>query len=316
VIRQTAAILLDAYRELNARKMFWIVMLLSALSIGAFALVGVGDKTIKIANLSLPEMGIPPLLLYKQLFRSLIIGMWLTWAATILALISTSSIFPDLMAGGSIDLFLSKPISRLRLFLTKYFAGLLFVLLQVLVFCIISILVLRIRGGFWMPTIFWAIPIVVCFFSYLFAVCVLVGVITRSALAALLLTMLFWLLCFSVGTAEVILLQWKTGVEQEAAMRGETGGQKVNAPRMWHSIAFAVKTLVPKTGETIGLLDRWLITENDLKDLQRMAQAKDSDMRAERNVRSRPVSWVVGTSLVFEGVILSLAAFIFCRRDY
>src|SRR6185437_5144958 len=96
------------------------------------------------------------------------------------------------IGGGSIDLYLAKPIGRARLFLTKYLAGLLFVTLQVVVISVGSFFVLGLRGHDWEPGLFWAIPIVVCFFSYLFAVCVLLGVKTRSTIAALLLTILCW----------------------------------------------------------------------------------------------------------------------------
>lgn len=33
-------------------------------------------------------------------------------------------------------------------------------------------------------------------------------------------------------------------------------------------------------------------------------------------MRKRTVGWIVGTSVTFELVILTLAAWIFCRRDY
>ena len=56
---------------------------------------------------------------YKRLFVSIGIEIWLAWIALILALASTAGIFPDLMTAGSIDLFVSKPIGRLRLFLTE-----------------------------------------------------------------------------------------------------------------------------------------------------------------------------------------------------
>src|SRR5262245_59366793 len=190
MIRQTLAIFLDSYRELNARRMFWIVLLLSALAVGSFATLGATNDGLTILWFKVPGFGLPPAIFYRQLFITIIIGFWLTWAATILALISTASIFPDFMAGGTIDLYLSRPISRLRLFFTKYIAALLFVFLQVLIFCIGSYFILGLRGHFWRPGIFWAVPIVLCFYSYLFSVCVLIGIVTRSTLAALLLTIL------------------------------------------------------------------------------------------------------------------------------
>jgi hypothetical protein len=53
--------------------------------------------------------------------------------------------------------------------------------------------------------VFLAIPIVMCFFSYLFAVAVLLGVLTRSTIATLLLTILFWAMAFAVYFGEVRL---------------------------------------------------------------------------------------------------------------
>ena len=102
-------------------------------------------------------------------------GVYLTWVAAVLALISTSSMFPDFLTGGSIDLYLSKPIGRVRLFFTKYVSGLMFVALQVSVFAVGSFLVLGWRGHSWEPSLFLAIPIVVIFFSYLYGICVLLG---------------------------------------------------------------------------------------------------------------------------------------------
>ena len=66
----------------------------------------------------------PPAVFYKQMFVSAGIGFWLSWLATNLALISTAGVFPRLSESGMIDMFVSKPISRLRLFVTEYLAGL------------------------------------------------------------------------------------------------------------------------------------------------------------------------------------------------
>ena len=70
--------------------------------------------------------------------------------------------------------------------------GLLFVTAQVTIFALCSFLVLGFRGKLWAPSVFIAIPVVVLVFSYLFSICVLIGVITRSTIAALLLTLLVW----------------------------------------------------------------------------------------------------------------------------
>jgi len=138
---QTWAIFYDAYRSLNAKKMFWIVLILSGLIVAAFAAVGINKDGLTILgrqwdNPAFNTGEFPGAMFYKVfLFSFLGVHIWLGMVATILGLVSTAGIFPDLINSGAIDLVIAKPISRLRLFLTQYVAGLLFVALQVTAFC-------------------------------------------------------------------------------------------------------------------------------------------------------------------------------------
>jgi hypothetical protein len=371
-MNQTLAIFVDAYRELNSKMLFWVTLLLMGLFIGLFAMVGVNDKGMTFLWLQIPiRTGIGAATYYRSLFTYVGIDFWLSWAATVLALISTAFIFPDFLTGGSIDLFLCKPIGRLRLFFTKYVAGLLFVSVQVLAFSACSFLVLGLRGGIWEPSVFLAIPIVVCFFSYLFALSVLFGVWTRSTIAAVLLTFLFWLLIWATHFAETKLLQAKIYFEQESAkveprintfeklIAAEEANSTATAPaessrlvylkrrrdvlleqkagiddflpklRVGYDIVYFIKTLGPKTADTVNLLDRWLLPVDpvaEARDRRRRPadpddptvqdDVKESAATYETELRDRPLWWVVGTSLLFEAVVLALAAWIFCRRDY
>ncbi|MEZ6244320.1 MAG: hypothetical protein R3B57_14910 [Phycisphaerales bacterium] len=214
MITQTLAMLVDAYRELNAKKLFWITMLLSGLVVAVFALVGIDKQGMTFAWFRLGFVPVntdivPRDVFYKAMFTNLGIGIWLTWVAAILALISTAGIFPQLITGGAIETVLSKPIGRVRLFLTKYTMGLLFVTLQVAVFTVASFIVIGIRGKTWEFGLFLAIPIVVVFFSYLFCVCALLGLVTRSTIAALLLTGLFWVTLFVLNAGDAALVQFR-----------------------------------------------------------------------------------------------------------
>ncbi len=365
MIGQTLAMFHEAYRELNAKKMFWVVLFLSGLVVLVFGAVGVKDGKLTLLWF---ETAIPVMFekgdLYKMMFSGFGIAIWLAFAATILALISTASIFPDFVSGGSIDLYLSKPIGRLRLFFTKYATGLLFVALQVAIFATASYLVIGIRGGVWENGIFLAIPLVVCFFSYLYAVSVLFGVITRSTLAAVLMTILFWFFLFCLDRAEIGLLLFKTGAEREAVSRErrisyldgriaylerqppEQQEKSQNIAEGWreeraqlvaaresravrnlniaHRITYGIKTVMPKTRETTELMNRKLLRpartpegDEPLDDPRREGPVSDADIqKLDQTMRSRSLWWVIGTSLGFEAVVLLLAAWVFCRRDY
>lgn len=377
MITQTLALFLDAYRELNAKKLFWITLILSGLFIASFALLGVNDRALTLLRLEF-EMPMPRFF-YNWIFSFAVVGIWLSWGAVLLALVSTAGLFPDLISGGSIDLYLSKPMSRLRLFLTKYLTGLVFVFLQSVVFVIATFLVIGLRGGRWMPSLALLVPLVVCLFSYLFAICVLLGVMTRSTIAAILITVLIWLFLFFGAKVENGLLTARLLAEHNAAaqtrrveaLQREIDGLRENPSvtntfgvrtamlkqqqekaresaeraasgagkfRTAHRIALGVLTVLPKPGPTIDLFDRKLLTDemlaeasaqqgdpppmfgnpsNDPEEGDVSSEAfKEAGEEIQREVRNRSPAWVIGTSLAFEAVVLALAAWIFCRRDY
>ncbi len=209
---QTWAILVDSYRLVLSRKLFWISLIISGVVVLAYASIGFDDTGwFFLFGMTHFEddyirAGSPWAVgLYLGIFSQFIVGFWLTWAATILALISTAPIFVDFMADGSIDLVLAKPLSRVKLFFVKYLGGLLFVLLQVGVFSLGVFLCVGWRIGQWNWSIFSAIPLVLVFFSYLYGFNVLMNVITRSSLASILMTILFWFMIYSVQQTESVL---------------------------------------------------------------------------------------------------------------
>lgn len=413
-LTQTWALVVDAYRELNNKKLFWITLLLSLLVVVSFAFVGINERGIKVFGSEFPGVWntslIPEATFYKFIFTQIAIPWWLGLIAAVLALISVCGVFPDFISGGSIDLYLSKPIGRLRLFLTKYVTSLLFVALQVLVFSTAAFLLIGIKSGAWEFGIFLAVPLVTLFFSYLFCVCVLLGVVTRSPLASLLVTILFWLGLFSVTSTEQVLLVFKASTQEtveqhqkivadierfiarnnEIAPNSTTANsgwqtQLTNAQSnladaqktadqiaWWHTLMWRVRAPLPKTGETVELMSRWLVEPEPLMRAQQESsqrrEARRDARRAERaardagnradprpsgdaipggpvateptaqppparrvnvepddpavvervqnEVNARTAAWIIGSSLAFEAVVLAIAAWIFCRRDF
>ena len=349
---QTLAILLAAYRNLNSRKLFWITLAISALGVLAFAAIGVNPRGFRVAfwqfDSPLNSDLVKPAEFYKAAFVHLGIRWWLSVGAIVLALVSTAGIFPDLIGSGSIDLYVSRPISRWRLFLTQYAGSLAFVALQVTVFSAASFLVIGLRGGSWEPGVFLAIPLVTCIFSYLFSVCVLLGITTRSTVAALLLTLMFWFVLFGLGVTDEFTLTFKTmkkhGVDMFNMQADRGGGRRATfgvQPGSHGSLAgppaassdrpaessgwetayrliHGARTLVPKTAETADLMNRWLLRAANLKGGSK--QREDRLFAAQKEIvetaNSQSVSWILGTSLAFEGVMLAWAAWIFSRRDF
>ncbi|MED5508184.1 MAG: ABC transporter permease [Planctomycetota bacterium] len=353
---QTLALLHAAYRELNARKLFWITLGLSGLVIAAMASIGLNEQGLSVLwwqfDLALLNTQFMPVdVFYKMIFAELVVPYWLAWIATILGLVSTSSIFPDMVSGGSIDVLLSKPISRSRLFLTRYLTGLLFMTLQVTVFATLAFLVIGLRGGAWEPWIFITIPLVVLFFSYLFCFCAVMGLLTRSTIASLLQTLLCWFFIFGVNSAEGITLAGSTATEISAEQsrsdleEAEEAGDpiEVTGPlserldrdeenlatwRLTNSVFYGIKAALPKTDETIELLARLLRdnagmeVEDDRESRGRLfgvsqrISMREFEKRIQSKRDARGYFWIIGTSLIFESLVLLFACWRFSRRDF
>ena len=371
------AMMIDAYRELNAKKLFWITLGLSGLVVLIFGSIGFDEQGMSMmfgitrvdseyVNSTTPWARA----LYVGIFSDFIVAIWLSWIAIILALISTCTIFPDFLAGGAIDLVLSKPIHRATIFAMKFVMSLLFVVLQVLMFCAGIFLCIGLRLGEWNWMIFAAVPVVTVFYSYMFAVCVFAGVFTRSAITALLLTMLFWFSLWGMQTAEGTLQQFRIKFEIEAEYaeqridRLETrlaaveadptdGGKIARADfqrrldeerasldssieaaaslGLWHGPTQVMMVVLPKTQLTVGLLSRWLkdpdgfsiagMMRGDMTGLGTSAFLRNPvDVEVTRRVEEKLDAYsgwyIIGTSLVFEAVVLGLACVIFIRRDF
>ncbi len=378
---QFKALLIDAYRQLSAAKLFWVTVGISALVVVAFGSIGfntegisIGFGAYQIESEQLREGSPWARGLYIGIFSSLLVNIWLAWIATILALISTCSIFPEFVHSGSIELTISKPIGRLKLFFSKYLVSLLFVIMQVAIFCTCIFFCVGFRIGEWNPMIFAAIPVVATFFSYLFAICVLIGIVTRSGITALLITGVFWMLLWTIQTSETVLNRFVTQqiVDIERFDEGiitateeldkiksvssedirisklekriesfqdnsEEAAELLAELNMWHTPTSWVLALSPKTAQTIGLLDRWLsdpdgfdiaaIMSGDMREFEgeeleefdpttRGARERETMRRMRDDYENRPLFYVIGTSLLFEGFILGLASWYFCRKDF
>ena len=218
-MRLFKAMSIDAYRQLSAARLFWLTLGLSGLVVILYGSIGFNDQGVTmlfglfdVESEYITEGSMWARGLYVGIY-SVLVTIWLAWVATILALISTCSIFPEFVSEGTIELSLSKPITRIRLFMMKYLVSMLFVMLQVSIFCLGIFLCVGLRLGEWNWMIFVAIPIVSLFYSYLFAVTVLVGMMTKSGIAALLVTGVFWMTLFSVSVSEGALTTIVTGEE-------------------------------------------------------------------------------------------------------
>lgn len=122
-----------------------------------------------------------------------------------IALLVTASIVPQMLDSGAIDLLLSKPVSRPMLFLSKFFGGCVFIFLNA-TFLISGLwLIVGWRFGIWSDGLLWTIPVFVFVFAIYYSVSTLAAVIWRNAVISIVVSILFWAVCFTVGVARSAL---------------------------------------------------------------------------------------------------------------
>ncbi|MEI6636821.1 MAG: ABC transporter permease subunit, partial [Planctomycetota bacterium] len=100
---------------------------------------------------------------------------------------------------GTLELLLVRPLPRWQLIVFTYVAALLFVAALLALLILATWLATGLLTGLWSPGIILALPSLLLFFALLLSVSVFSGVVTRSAVAAMLVTVAYWAVLFVVG---------------------------------------------------------------------------------------------------------------------
>lgn len=340
-MRETLTILGDSLKLLRARKLFWIVVGISLFVGLLYASIGFNDQGMsfgfglwKFDNPIVVKGSDGAEMFYLLLFTSFIVPHWLGFLAVLLALVTSCSVFPELMKEGSIETILSKPVSRWKVFYVKYLGMLGFMALPLTMFCLIVFLAMGLRVGVWKPEVFWAVPLLTFVFSILYSFAVLVGVKTKSTLFALLSTMLLWGLSFLIHGGEKLI--YNVGImPAEAGMVIDTqGGGVVETGEAIEPDETAVKFynryraatwISPKPRKSTLLLGRLLVFNEELglmagKSLLGLALGVEEgglSTAAQAKAEQRmSLSEILVPSALFQVVCLGLAGWIFSRRDF
>jgi len=117
----------------------------------------------------------------------------------LLALVWTAGFIPSFLEPSAVSVLLAKPVARWQLILGKYFGVLTFVGCQVVLFVGLTWLALGLRTHVWNMTYWWCIPLLMLQFAIFYSFSVLLAVITRSTVACVFGSVLFWLLAWGIN---------------------------------------------------------------------------------------------------------------------
>lgn len=319
LLMQMRALVVDSFREALEKKLFWIFAGLTILVALAMACVSITDEGVNVMFGALvvetTEMA-PSSPMGRALIGAILtqlIGRWyIGLIGIILSLVATCSVIPSLMERGAIDIAVSKPISRSTLFLGKYLGSMVFVLLQSTLFVVLTFLVVGFRWNYWAPAYLWCIPLFVILYSYIYAFTALFGVMTRSPMASLLLSLFAWICIFTPQLTYEML-------EKSSAL-----GFDVN--QRWIDSAKVLKTIFPNTreiphiaGKLIGASSESELQgqpDEDIIDVGLMQVDVGKAVQAEQRIGDVNPYTSIGSSLAFEAVIVMIAMWKFSRKEF
>jgi ABC-type transport system involved in multi-copper enzyme maturation permease subunit len=133
-------------------------------------------------------------------FLQLLLAEWVAGAAgTLLALVWTAGFVPSFLEPSAASVLLAKPAPRWLLLLGKYVGVLALVACQATLFVAGTWAALGLATGYWPADYLWCIPLLVLQFAAVYAFSVLLAVCTRSQVACVLGSVLFWLLCWGMN---------------------------------------------------------------------------------------------------------------------
>jgi hypothetical protein len=135
----------------------------------------------------------------EPLLLGLIIKLGLGVVAVFVSLIVTSPIVPETFKSGSLHLLLSKPISRVWLYLFKFFGGCVFVLFNITFLLVGLYFIAGIRFDIWNEGLIGCIPLLLFVFIVFYSVSALAGVIWGNAIVCVVSCIVFWMFCFALG---------------------------------------------------------------------------------------------------------------------
>lgn len=307
---QLWALIVDTFRESRDRRIFWLMLIASILTAATMASVTFEPNRVHLffgawtleTDRFTGSSGVRPDMVATIVVDHIMDGA-LGSFGVFLAIMAAAGFFPALLERGGVEVLVSKPLPRWKLFLGKYLGALVFVGFQASVFIGLTFLVVGLRWGVWLPGYLLCIPLAVVLFSYLYCITALVGVVFRSTILAVFLTIVAWTTFVgvqSVGDVFVMYPEWQ---------ENRTLYQTVRIAR-W---------IVPKTSDFTYIARRWTGSGNPMNLMAPPPPDQQSlidGARAVEEARMRLSPWVViGSSLLFEAAVVGLAMVHFCRRD-
>ncbi len=129
----------------------------------------------------------------------------------IFCIISSASFIPSMVDKGTIDLLLSKPLSRFSILISKYFGAVIFVGISLVYFIGAIWLILSLKSGFWNFNFLFTILSLTFAFAVMYSIVVLIGLTAQSSVIAILVNLfMLFVICPILAARETVIFTFVT----------------------------------------------------------------------------------------------------------
>lgn len=298
------ALLLDAFYQVLDNKIFRVLLVLECGIVACFFLIGFRESEVQVlyGTWSLgyddvfgffgqkmsPGSDLQGMLV--QQVQSLVVETLSGSIGMIVCLSATAFFVPRMLEKGAADIVFAKPVSRLSLMLSRYVSGLLFVGILAVVGTFGIWLGLLVASGYNDPGVLWGSITLIYLFGILHAFSCCIGVVTRSTVAAILMSVVFfmgtgcvnkvWLAKSFIQEHEAddaIRAQLERSSDQDVANATQSAKEAKQAPWFMRALGTSLDGLhyaLPKTSDADYLTRRlrkavegepWRIVDDESK---------------------------------------------------
>jgi len=241
-------VFLDTFQESFRNKMFLFFFIVASLIVGSIGLalnMDVVNGVMRGVTFFGSELRVPAFTV-KQWVESFQAGLAMVIGTfgLFLALMATSTLFPQMLQKGSVDLLLCRPIPRWRLVTARFLGGAAIMAFNAAYLFVGVWAVLGLKAGVWNQGFPISTILAIFAFIVLFSAVMLVSVTTESGPAGLLVAATMLMFSPLLAAHEQIT----------PALSSE----------LYRRVFRSLYWVVPKTAETIGAIRR-LITERPLE---------------------------------------------------
>ena len=224
----------------------------------------------------------------------------------LLSIIVTAFFIPNMLRKGTVDMLISKPMHRTTLLLYKFIGGLTFMVINTVVIIGGLYLALGVRTGVWMSGLLLCIGVFTFQFAIFYALSTFAAVTTRSAVVAILLSILAWFGLFVIGWGYRIL----DADRPERVAKREGGVRHESMLPAWaYTTGDVIHFMTPHYKDLDVLATKLILTDfyaSDAKELKSVNEMIGS------------INWTetISVTTLYIFVLVGLSCFLFAMKDY